>query len=147
MSKEKRIILVEDDPDHAYLITDILEGACHEKDIVLVRDGKDAIDYFQEFSVKCNGQAIKDIIKMIIIDLNLPKVSGMEVLKYLKKNSKYSQIPVAILSTSANEKSIIEAYENGAAKFLTKPVSYKEFITELSGLKEYYRDIGDRYQQ
>ena len=135
---EKRIILVEDDPDHEDLITDILEGECHESDIVLVRDGQDAIDYFQEFSVKSDGQVIKDIIKMVILDLNLPKVSGMDVLKYLKKNSEYSQVPVAILSTTANEESISEAYENGAVKFLTKPVSYEEFITELGGLKEYY---------
>jgi two-component system response regulator len=138
MSKEKRIILVEDDPDHADLIKEVLEGEFSEGDIVLVRDGQDAIDYFQEFSVKCNGQAIKDIIKMVILDLNLPKVSGMDVLKYLKKNSKYSQIPVAILSTSANEEAISEAYENGAVKFLTKPVSYEEFITKLEGLKQYY---------
>ncbi len=136
--EEKRIILVEDDPDHAELITDILEGEFTERDIVLVRDGQEAIEYFQEFSVKCNGQSINDIINLIILDLNLPKVSGMEVLKYLKKNSQYSQIPVAILSTSTNEKSISEAYENGAVKYLTKPVSYEEFITKLEGLKEYY---------
>jgi two-component system response regulator len=136
--EEKRIILVEDDPDHAELITDILEGEFTEGDIVLVRDGQEAIEYFQEFSVKCNGQVINDKINLIILDLNLPKVSGMEVLKYLKKNSQYSQIPVAILSTSTNEKSISEAYENGAVKFLTKPVSYEEFITKLEGLKEYY---------
>ncbi len=136
--EEKRIILVEDDPDHADLIKEVLEGEFNESDIVLVRDGQEAIEYFQEFSVKCNGQVISDIIKMVILDLNLPKVSGMEVLKYLKKNSRYSQVPVAILSTTANEESISEAYENGAVKFLTKPVSYDEFITELEGLKEYY---------
>lgn len=136
--EEKRIILVEDDPDHADLIKEVLEGEFKESDIVLVRDGQEAIEYFQEFSVKCNGQVIKDIIKMIIVDLNLPKVSGMEVLKYLKKDSKYSQIPVAILSSSANEESISDAYENGAVEFVTKPVSYEEFVTKLEGLRQYY---------
>ncbi|MGR3303993.1 MAG: response regulator [Candidatus Scalindua sp.] len=138
MSKEKMIILIEDDPDHADLIKEALEGEFNEGDIVLVRDGQEAIKYFQEFSVMCNGQAIKDIIKMIIIDLNLPKVSGMDVLKYLKKNSKYSPVPVIILSTSSDRETIDEAYKNGVNGFLTKPASYEEFITKLEDLKKYY---------
>ncbi len=137
MSKEKVIILIEDDPDHAELITDVLCDDDIERDIILVRDGEEAIDYFQEFSVKCNGQAIKDIIKMIILDLNLPKVSGMDVLKYLKKSSKYSPVPVIILSTSSDKKTIDEAYKNGANGYVAKPASYKEFVDKLERLKEY----------
>jgi len=136
--EDKRIILVEDDPDHADLIKEVLEGEFNERDIVLVRDGQEAIEYFQEFNVRSNGQVVKDIIKMIIIDLNLPKICGMEVLKYLKKDSNYNQVPVAILSSSADERSISDAYENGAVKYVTKPVSYEEFVTKLEGLKEYY---------
>ena len=138
MLEEKRIILVEDDPDHADLITDILEDEFKEGDIVLVRDGQEAIEYFQEFSVVCNGRVINDIIKIIILDLNLPKVSGMEILKYLKENSKYSAVPVVILSTSSDKKTIDEAYKNGVNGFMTKPVSYEEFVTKLESLKEYY---------
>jgi two-component system response regulator len=135
--EEKRIILIEDDPDHAELIMDILGEGGVKKNIILVRDGQEAIEYFQEYSIKWDGQ-VKDKINLIILDLNLPKVSGMEVLKYLKKNSKYSPVPVIILSTSSDKKTIDEAYKNGVNGFMTKPASYEEFITKLEGLKEYY---------
>ena len=138
MSTKKIIVLVEDDPDHADLITDILEGKCQERDIMLVRDGKAAVDYFQEFSDKSNGQIIKDLIKLILIDLNLPKICGMDVIRYLKRNPKYSQVPVVVLSTSSDQGTIEEAYANGVSDFVTKPVSYEEFITKLEGMRKYY---------
>ena len=135
--EEKQIILIEDDPDHAELIMETLGEGGVKKNIILVRDGKEAIEYFQDNFIKWDGQ-IKDKINLIILDLNLPKVSGMEVLKYLKKNSKYSPVPVIILSTSSDQKTIDEAYKNGVNGYVTKPASYEEFITKLEGLKEYY---------
>jgi two-component system response regulator len=135
--EEKQIILIEDDPDHAELIMDTLGEGGVKKNIILVRDGQEAIEYFQEYSIKWDGQT-KNKISLIILDLNLPKVSGMEVLKYLKNNSKYSPVPVIILSTSSDKEAIDEAYKNGVNGFMTKPASYEEFITKLEGLKEYY---------
>lgn len=137
MQTEKQIILIEDDPDHAELIMDILGEGGVVKNIILVRDGQEAIEYFQEYSIKWDGQ-IRDKINLIILDLNLPKVSGMEVLKYLKKSSKYNPVPVIILSTSSDKKTIDEAYKNGVNGFMSKPASYEEFVTKLEGLKEYY---------
>ncbi|MBS1257388.1 MAG: Response regulator rcp1 [Candidatus Scalindua arabica] len=135
--EEKRIILVEDDPDHADLIKEVLEGEFDERDIVLIRDGRDAIDYFQEFSIKWDGQ-IKDKINLILLDLNLPKASVMDVLKFLKKDKRYHPVPVIILSTNSDKKTIDEAYRNGVNGYVTKPVSYEEFVAKLEGLKEYY---------
>jgi two-component system, response regulator len=132
----KKIILIEDDPDNAELIMEILGEGGVKKNIILVRDGKEAIEYFQELDVKWKG-VIKDKINLIILDLNLPKVSGMDVLKYLRKNSKYSPVPVIILSTSSDKKTIDEAYKNGANGYVAKPVSYKEFVDKLERLKEY----------
>ena len=135
--EEKQIILIEDDPGHAELIMDTLGEGGVKKNIILVRDGQEAIEYFQEYSIKWDGQT-KDKISLIILDLNLPKVSGMEVLKYLKNNSKYSPVPVIILSTSSDKETIEEAYKNGVNGFMTKPASYEEFITKLESLKKYY---------
>jgi DNA-binding response OmpR family regulator len=137
--EEKKIILVEDDPDHADLITEVLGEEVIGKDITLVRDGMEAIDYFQELSVKWNGQ-IEYRIKLIILDLNLPKVDGMNVLKFLKKDSKYSKIPVIILSTSSDQETILEAYRNGANSYITKPLSYDEFVDKIMMLKRYLSD-------
>lgn len=131
----KKIILVEDDPDHADLITDVLEGENFENDIIIVRDGMEAIDCFQELSVKWDGQ-IDNKIKLIILDLNLPKVDGMDILKFLKKNSKFSKIPVVILSTGSNKETIDEAYKYGANGYFVKPASYEEFIEKVKILKK-----------
>ena len=134
--KKKKIILVEDDPDHADLIIEALWEKDIEKDIILVRDGKDAIDYFQELSVKWTEQT-ENKIKLIIVDLNLPKVDGMDVLKFLKKNSKYSKIPVVILSTSSDQKTIDEVYKNGANDYFVKPASYEEFVKKVKILMKH----------
>ena len=128
--EEKKIILVEDDPDHTDLIIEALGGGNLEKDIILLRDGMEAIDCFQKLSMKWNGQ-MGNKIKLIILDLNLPKVDGMDVLKSLKKNSKYSKIPVVILSTSSNQETIDEASKYGASGYFVKPASYEEFVEQI----------------
>ena len=133
--EERKIVLVEDDPDHADLIIEALGEGVIEKDVILVRDGMEAIDYFQELSVKWN-EKLEEKIKLIILDLNLPKVVGMDVLKFLKKNSKYSNIPAIILSTSSDKRTIDEAYKNGANGYLVKPASYEEFVEKVKILKK-----------
>jgi DNA-binding response OmpR family regulator len=137
--EEEKIILVEDDPDHADLITEVLVEGDIETEIILVQDGMEAVDYFHELGVKWNGQ-IKYKIKLIILDLNLPKVSGMDILKFLKKNARYCSIPVVILSTSSDQETILEAYRNGANSYITKPLSYDEFVDKIKMLKKYLSD-------
>jgi DNA-binding response OmpR family regulator len=129
--KEKRFLLVEDDPDHAELITDVLsednvDGI--KTVVILMKDGQEAIDFFQSNR--------KEQISLVILDLNLPKVEGMDVLKFIKKNSRYSSIPVIILSTSSNQKTIQEAYDNGANGYFIKPASYEELVEKVQILKK-----------
>lgn len=134
--EEKTIILIEDDPDHADLIIDAFEEQGVEGNIVLVNDGQDAIDYFLDMELKrSEGVAVE--ITLILIDLNLPKICGIDVIKYLKNKSQYSHIPVVVLSTSSDQNTIDEAYENGIDRFVTKPVSYTEFLEKVESLKEY----------
>ncbi|ODS34192.1 MAG: response regulator receiver protein [Candidatus Scalindua rubra] len=134
--KEIKILLIEDDPDHAELIMEVLVEGDIKKEVVLVRDGQDAIDYFQESIIKWDGE-VQLKIKLVILDLNLPKVDGMDVLKFLKKDSRYRLVPVIILSTSSDNKTISEAYENGADGYVVKPISYEEFVKNLEIIKEY----------
>ena len=133
--EEKKIVLVEDDPDHADLITEVLVGGDTETEIILVQDGMAAVDYFQERGIEWNGR-IDCKIKLVILDLNLPKVCGMEVLKLLKKNSKYNKIPVVVLSTSSDQRTIDEVYKNGANGYFVKPSSYEEFVEKVKILKK-----------
>ena len=128
--KKKRFLLVEDDPDHAALITDVLEDNVDgiKTDVILKKDGQEAIDFIQSKK--------KEQISLVILDLNLPKVDGMDVLKFIKKNSRYSSVPVIVLSTSSNQKTIDEAYENGANGYFTKPATYEELVKKVQILKK-----------
>jgi len=134
--KEKKVLLVEDDRDHAELIIDILEEESR-KEVILKKDGLDAIEYFQKGGHDINN-SIRSEIDIVILDLNLPKVHGMEVLKFLKNDPRYYYMPVIIFSTSSDCKTVAEAYRNGANGYLSKPISYDEFVEKIRLLNEYW---------
>jgi len=143
---ESKIIIVEDDPDHADMILDIFETECVESEVVLMKDGMEVVDYFKEMDPSTqvvqsdiegdNGTCPQ--IDLVVLDLNLPKVDGIGVLKFLKNDSRYSSIPVVILSTSSDQKTISKAYENGANEYIVKPISYDEFVEKIESLRSYW---------
>ncbi len=138
--KEKKFLLIEDDQDHAELITEVLkeDNATDIKtEVILKKDGQEAMDYFQNGSIDCDGDdAVQSQIALVILDLNLPKIDGMDVLKFIKKDSKYCSIPVIILSTSPDQKTIDEAYKNGANGYFVKPTTYDDFVEKIKILKK-----------
>ena len=107
------------------------------KEIILLKDGQEVIDYFQEGSI--NGvEGVQAEVGLIILDLKLPKIDGMEVLKFLKKNPRYCSIPVVVFSTTSEMKVIAEGYRQGVNSFITKPISYEEFVGKIKTLTEYW---------
>ena len=132
---KKKILLIEDNPDHADLIIDELDLEDYENEIILLKDGQTAIDSVQKIDID-NKEGIKSQIGLIVLDLNLPKVHGLDVLKFLKNNSNCSSIPVIIMSTSSDSETISKAYENGADNFMIKPISYEEFVNNIKLLRE-----------
>lgn len=136
---KKKILLIEDDEDHADIITEIMLDNHNgiEKDILLMRDGQEAIDYLKKVETNSDNNEIFKI-ELVLLDLNLPKVEGMDILKFLKKSPRLRSIPVVILSTSSDKKTIAQAYENGADSFIVKPVSYDEFVRKLMDMEEYW---------
>ena len=124
--KKEKILLVEDDPDHAELIMEVLETENVQKEIILLQDGLEALNYFQKYGE--NGAQIR--VNLIILDLNLPKVHGMDVLKILKQNSRFSSIPVAILSTSSDDETIEEVYKNGADNYIFQNLLYMKISSK-----------------
>ncbi len=128
--KEQKVLLIENDPDHTIIITDVLEEdnvKGTKTKVILKKNGEEAIDYFQH--------EMKSQVSLVILDLNLPKISGIDVLKFIRKNPKYCSIPVIIISTSSDNKTIDEAYENGANGYFVKPISYKGLVEEVKILK------------
>ncbi|MGR3301901.1 MAG: response regulator [Candidatus Scalindua sp.] len=146
--KERKILIIEDDPDHADLMLDIFDTEDIESEVVLMQNGQEVIDYLQktyssDLAVQSDingGNGRHSHIDLIILDLNLPKISGMDVLKALKKNPRYCSIPVVILSTNSDENTILEAYKNGANGYVTKPMSYDEFVDKIKLLRKYWSD-------
>ncbi len=138
--KEKKFLLIEDDQDHADLITEVLkeDNATDIKtEVILKKDGQEAMDYFQNGSIDCDGDdAVQSQIALVILDLNLPTIDGMDVLKFIKKNSQYCSIPVIILSPSPDQKTIDEAYKNGANGYFVKPTTYDDFVEKIKILKK-----------
>ena len=131
--KEKKIVLIEDNPDHAELIAEALGGGDIESNIILLSDGMEAIDFIEKCSIEDH---IENRIKLIVIDLKLAKIDGMDILKFLKKSSRYSKIPVIIFSATSNQETIDEAYKNGANGYFVKPVDHAEFVEKIKILKK-----------
>lgn len=128
-----RILLVEDDPAHANLVVTGLERHRIANRIIHVRDGEQALDYLfrrgdyadEETSPRPN---------LILLDLRLPKIDGLEVLKEVKESEELSPIPVVVLTTSAAERDVSAAYENKANSYLVKPIGFREFSELLNDL-------------
>lgn len=135
-----KILIVEDDPDHAGLILDILDTEAVEGNVVIMKNGQEVIDYLQKTDID-SSHGRKPSISLIVLDLNLPKTNGMDILKSLKGNSRYCSIPVVILSTSSDPDTISEAYKNGVNGYVTKSINYDEYAKEIRSLIQYWSDI------
>ncbi|HCX24095.1 MAG: two-component system response regulator [Flammeovirgaceae bacterium] len=129
------IILVEDSSDDAELMMRALKSLNLKNPIVWLKDGEEAIDYiFGEGQYAENPRSEK--ARLILLDLKLPKVSGLDVLRRLKTEETTLNIPVVILTSSRENSDLKECYDIGANSYVVKPIDYKEFIkaTEKVGL-------------
>jgi len=124
------ILLVEDDPAHAEIVRRNLQDFRVANTITHLEDGQAALDYLQrplaEFADP--GRPWPDLI---LLDLRLPKVDGLEVLRQLKADPELRKIPTVVLTTSKAEQDIVAAYESGACSYLVKPVDFPKFTALL----------------
>jgi CheY-like chemotaxis protein len=118
------ILLVEDNPADIRLISDVIESTNVPFNLMVINDGERAIELLKH-KIKSNEDQMP---KLVILDLNLPKKSGKEVLKVIKEDHDLKIIPVIILTTSPFREDIIETYQNHVNAFITKPVDLKQFI-------------------
>lgn len=130
------ILLVEDDPAHAEIVRRNLESARIANTLNWVTDGKEALDYLHRAG-KYQDPDNAPMPGLILLDLRLPKIDGMEVLNTIKQDPKLSVIPVVIMTTSAAESDVLRAYENRANSYVVKPLDLSKF-TELLDLIGFY---------
>ncbi len=128
------ILLVEDNPDHAELTRRALENGNVGNRVTWVKDGQEALDYL--FRRGAYAEALRP--GLILLDINLPKVSGVEVLKKIKEDEGLRVIPVIMLTTSDRDEEAHKCYRFGANSFITKPVKFNEFSEKVRSLKLYW---------
>lgn len=135
--EQKRILLVEDNPDDELLTLDALRVGGVTTEIVVARDGAEAVDYLFGTG-DYNGRDTTVQPQLILLDLKLPKLSGHDVLRRVRADQRTRLIPVVIL-TSSNEPSDLErGYENGVNSYVQKPVEFEEFIHAVRTMGMYW---------
>ncbi|HEX7053487.1 MAG TPA: response regulator [Burkholderiales bacterium] len=134
---EKCILLVEDNPDDEALTTRALRMAKTANDIVVARDGAEALDYvFGEG--RFAGRDVSQQPAVILLDLKLPKVSGLEVLQRLRADPRTRLVPVVVLTSSSEDEDMLKSYESGANSYVRKPVEFGTFVHAVSQLGVYW---------
>ena len=128
------ILFVEDNPDHIELVLEALQENGVLNTIHVIQDGQVALDYlFQREPYQNAPQP-----GLILLDINLPKVDGIQVLKQIKNDEHLKAIPVIILSTSSNAIDVQSSYDNGANSYIVKPVDFEKFQRAIKELKLYW---------
>ena len=131
------ILLVEDNPDDAALALRALRTANLTNYIQLVRDGAEALDFIFCEGVHSQRNA-EDAPKVILLDLKLPKVDGLDVLRRLKSDPRTKSIPTVILTSSKEQNDVVESYNLGVNSYIVKPVNFETFVTAVQQLGMYW---------
>jgi CheY-like chemotaxis protein len=135
--KSIHILLVEDNEGDIYLVTEALEEGKIVNKISVARDGREAIDFLDKIG-KYENEELPDLI---LLDVNLPKKNGHEVLEYIKQKEGLKQIPVIMLTTSSAEKDVLTSYKNHANCFITKPVDVDNFLKVIYSIENFWLNI------
>jgi CheY-like chemotaxis protein len=136
-----RILLVEDDPRDVELTLTALEDHKLANEVVVARDGQQALDY-----LRCQGEysgRASENPAVLLLDLKLPKVDGLEVLKEIRSDERLKLIPVVVLTSSQEEKDMVRSYTLGVNAYVVKPVDFHDFINAVKELGVFWALINE----
>jgi two-component system response regulator len=138
--KDKFIMLVEDDSDHVALILRSLRKQEMLDDVMVMLDGEEALDFlFARGAFAGRDTAIMPSV--ILLDLKLPKVSGLQVLERVRSDERTRKLPVVVLTSSDMEEDMRESYRLGANSYVVKPVDFREFLDNIRQLIHYWMHL------
>ncbi len=132
MNEIKRILLVEDDPQDVELTLEALSESNLANEVVVARDGAEALDYLYQRG-KFAGRA-NNLPAVVLLDLKLPRISGIEVLRRIRSDDRFKKIPVVTLTSSQESIDLEQSYELGANAYVVKPVQIHDFMTAIKEL-------------
>ena len=141
MNELGRILIVEDDPKDVELTLTALEEYNLANEVIVTRDGEEALDYLYcrgNFATRTNGNPA-----VLLLDLKLPKVDGLEVLQQIKSNEKLKMIPVVVLTSSREERDMVASYKLGVNAYVVKPVDFHEFVNAIKELGIFWAVINE----
>jgi DNA-binding response OmpR family regulator len=133
MTEMPMILLVEDDPDHEALAIRALRKANVANEINVARDGAEALAYLEGITAGANTMP-----QLVLLDLKLPKVEGLEVLRAIRHNEKTAFLPVVVLTSSDEERDIVSSYRLGVNSYIRKPVNFTDFAEATRQLGMYW---------
>ena len=135
--EDKLILLVEDNPDDEELTLRALNKRRLANKIVVVRDGQEALDYFFGEGPH-HGRDIRIQPEIVLLDIHLPKVNGIEVLKRIRADKRTKMLPVIILTSSEEERDLCAAYDNHVNSYIRKPVDFDQFDDAVQQMELYW---------
>ena len=136
------ILLIEDDPVHVKLVERILKKSGFNNQLTIIRDGEKAFNYLLNPNEKFSEE--KFICpQLILMDINLPKINGLEILRQIKQSPKLQIIPVVMLTTSNNRTDLEKCYEYHANSYIIKPLDFEEFNQKIRFIEHYWTNVNE----
>ncbi len=135
--KAKNILLVEDNPDDVQLTLRALKKSKIMNDVVVAQDGIEALDYLFGTG-KHAGRDAKGLPQVVLLDLKMPKMDGLEVLQRIRGDERTRLLPVVVLTTSSEDRDRVESYKLGANSYVRKPVDFNQFAEAVNQLGLYW---------
>lgn len=134
------ILLVEDNPDDELLALRALKKSDVPNEVVVTRDGQEALDYiFGEGQYQ--GRDVRVLPKVVFLDLKLPKLNGLEVLRKIREDNRTKGLPVVLLTSSDEARDMKAGYEIGVNSYINKPVDFDEFVSQVKLLGQYWLGV------
>ena len=137
MNNQKSILLIEDNPSDVDLTKRALEKGRIANELLVATDGKEALDYLWGQGAS-SGRDVSDLPAVALLDLKLPKVPGLEVLRLVRADARTRRLPIVILTSSKEEEDLASSYDLGANSYIRKPVDFEQFTQALEQLGLYW---------
>ena len=141
----KTILLVEDNPDDEVLTRRALKKNNIGNEVVVARDGAEALDYLFGMGTY-EGRDMSEMPQVVLLDLKLPKVDGLEVLRRLRADERTRLLPVVILTSSGEQQDLVDGYGYGANSYIRKPVDFAQFVEAVRQLGLYWLVLNETPQ-